>query len=147
MLDRVDAGEHSVAGGLVAVAVAGDLLAQAVGLVARAVISARVSWGVSTSSASDKTPPRRAKLDHVGSVLDLVADGLAKLIRATGDPFGLVALGKQVMTEAVAYRRARRWLRAHGHRPASSGPGRLPWRSSFAGRRRASLLSRRREPS
>ena len=35
VLDRVDAGEHRVAGGLVAVAVAGDLLAQPVGLVAK----------------------------------------------------------------------------------------------------------------
>ena len=62
MLDRVDAGQDRVPRGLVAMAVGGDLLPQAMGLVDKADISSGVSCGVSTSSASESTPPEAQNL-------------------------------------------------------------------------------------
>ena len=99
MLDRVDPGEYRVARCLVAVAVAGDLLAQPVGLVAQ-----RGHLGQRELRSIDLVGQREhaaggAELDHVGPVLDLVADRLAQAVRPARDALGFVPLRKQVVPQ------------------------------------------------
>ncbi len=108
MLDRIDAGQHRVAGGLVAVAVAGDLLAQPVGLVAKGGHLGEGELRRVDLVRQRQHAARRAELDHVGPVLDLVANRRREAVRAAGDPFGLMRLRKQIMPEPALGRHARR---------------------------------------
>ena len=62
VLNRVHACNDRLASRLITVAMGGYPLAKAVGSSIGAAISAGVTWGVSTSSASEKTPPDAANL-------------------------------------------------------------------------------------
>ena len=88
MLDRVDAGEDRLAGGVVAVAVRRHLLAQPVGLVHQGLHLLGGELRRVHLVGQRQHAPRGAELDHVGAVLDLEADRLAEPVRPVGDPLG-----------------------------------------------------------
>ena len=147
MLDRVYAGEHGVAGGLVAVAVAGNFLPQPVGLVAQGGHLFQGELGRIDFVGQRQDAAGRAELDDVGAVLDLVPDGLAETDRgrrrsrrprgAAGAGRGAVRCGPSVPAEGPQRVHADEHPRA-GDRP--------PWRSSSAARRRASRTTRHLAP-